>query len=81
VILKTQEPLKESTLSSQIIGIILFVIGIITLCHINFLYLLSCGFTATQTSANIVSKLVVGTVTACHFESIKYFNEYSVRFF
>lgn len=36
VILTAQDHWKESTVSSHIIGIFLFIIGIITFCHINF---------------------------------------------
>ena len=37
------------------IGMVLFMIGMITLDQINFLYLLSTGLTANAMSANIVS--------------------------
>jgi hypothetical protein len=77
VTLMTHDQLKESTPSSHMIGIFLFIIGIITFCHISFLYLLSCGFTASATSANMVSILVVGTTILIHFASIKYFILYS----
>gem|GEM_PF-1183290 len=77
VTLITPDQLKESTSSSHIMGIFLFIIGMITFCQISFLYLLSCGFTASATSANIVSILVVGTIILIHFDSMKYFTLYS----
>ncbi|OQB42165.1 MAG: hypothetical protein BWY04_00386 [candidate division CPR1 bacterium ADurb.Bin160] len=81
VILTTQVHSKETTLSSHMIGMFLFIIGIITFCHINFLYLLSCGFTATATSAKIVLRFFVGTLIETHLDSIKYLITNSFFFF
>jgi hypothetical protein len=81
VTLFTQDPSYISTDSSDMIGISLFMIGIMTVCHINFLYLLSFGFTATATSPKIVSRCVVAICNAIHFDQIKYFRVYSTTFF
>jgi hypothetical protein len=81
VTLCTHVHLNKSTDSSAMIGIVLFIIGIMTFCHTNFLYLLSIGLTATATSPKIVLISVVVSMMAYHLDSTKYFSVYSMTSF
>ena len=73
VILTVPLPILISACLSGIIGIILPTIGMITFFPITLLYLLSKGFTATATSPNIVSGLVVAISIYSSLSSRKYF--------